>query len=98
MSLRCKPGDLAYATKAFFPENVGMVVQVLEIDNMHAISIEDGPRWICKCHPIRTITLFTGIVKYDVTQVWIPDRYLIPFAGPSITHTIDVEIDIGVST
>lgn len=42
MTLRCKPGCLARLTKSFYPENIGLIVEVKTFVGDHEVIWPDG--------------------------------------------------------
>jgi hypothetical protein len=85
--MNCKPGDLAYLIDSDFPSNIGAPVEVLHFDE-YASRFLGEPVWFCRSK--------SGLMSSDGPALsgCAQDRCLRPFAGPSLTHTIDVEIRV----
>ena len=83
MKLRCWPGCLAYMARANFPENVGLLVEVVE----RAPNKPDGsPCWFADAMQPRRASNGLGAVKLT-TRARIPDAWLRPITPPPGSET-----------
>ena len=92
MTLRCKPGDMARMIKAFFPENVGLIVEVVSADKDYGDGL--GFSWLCKpAWPSRALNR-DGRQVFDAVECEIPDAWLVPIRPPEtpVTETRDHEV------
>jgi|HubBroStandDraft_4_1064222.scaffolds.fasta_scaffold50756_6 hypothetical protein len=87
--MNCKPGDLAYIIGGEQIHNIGYPVEVLYLYSDSSPK-GNGPQWMVRS---KIELQSPGGVTF---QGLAHDKWLRPFAGPSISHTIDVEIDLGV--
>jgi len=97
--MNCKPGDLAYFRKLGFHErvlNLGKVVEVLSFAGENPVF--EGNYWCYGLGPCWLVACKEGLSRKDGLTLDfkcpVPDAWLRPFAGPSITHTIDVEMRV----
>jgi hypothetical protein len=79
--MNCKPGDLAYITRAFCPENVGLVVIVLD----EGCPFRDyGWCWLTKsASPMANIRSDTGERADHSCYAPVPDAHLRPIRPQS---------------
>ena len=89
--MNCKPGDMAVLVKAVFPENVGLIVEVIVFKG-EAWGFLDN--WLCKpAWPSRG-EYPSGVVDYGMQESLIPDAWLRPIRPPEtpVTETRDEEL------
>lgn len=74
---RCRPGDLAVLVKASCSENVGLIVDVIELAYRSA---DDGPVWFCRAaggRDVSCVPLLGGrgpvvkLRKFGVLDAWL---------------------------
>lgn len=96
--MNCKPGDMAVLTKAVLPENVGLIVTVLQAYGIKTLGPHAGMfSWECKpAWPRTTVVDATGQREYGVHTSHTPDAHLRPIRPPEtpVTETRDEELTV----
>lgn len=79
--MNCRPGDLAYITNAYLPENIGRVVEVIKASGTNPEG--HGLEWEVRIGTaIRTVVLDSRMVVPDAPIVYVhPDAWLRPING-----------------
>lgn len=79
--MNCRPGDLAYITNAYLPENIGRVVEVIKLAGPNPDG--HGPEWEVKISTrIRTVVLASRMIASPTNTVHVhPDAWLRPING-----------------
>lgn len=89
--MNCKPGDMAVVTKAARPENVGLIVEVLQLADP-----QDHPSglWAWRIKPAWPIRASDGRLVGRLDIPYHPDAWLRPIRPPEtpVTETRDEEL------
>lgn len=91
--MNCKPGDMAVVLQAKLPQNIGLIVEVLErgfMDN------EDGWTWRVKAAwPCTAVNTLSGL-RRTVTEASVRDAWLKPIRPPEtpVEETLDAELTV----
>lgn len=104
MANNVKPGDLAFVVSCEIPENIGAIVQVVELVTFHVTDREDGVMWICTttgrklyCRDVRFDSRACGW-KADAhpsvysAKVGILDRHLKPISGLPLEDLVETSL------
>jgi hypothetical protein len=84
--MNCKPGDLALVIRAELPENIGIVVEVVERCELFGEGY-----WLCRARtPRATLNGFGHVVVADSGSV--PDSWLRPISGVPVAEEIIDEV------
>lgn len=82
--MRCKPNQLCYINKSFFPENIGSIVTTLECYMLSCpIYGKDIVFWKVLSKGLKTFTISTNETNFS-TEGHIPDYCLTPISDPDL--------------
>ncbi|WP_027815204.1 hypothetical protein [Paraburkholderia bannensis] len=92
--MNCKPGDLAFITRAYCVENIGRIVEVLPQFEV----VMDMPSWNTRivgdaASPC-VIEINGGVIarlEHD-TYAWCPDAWMRPISGVPVTDDVHDEV------
>ena len=92
--MNCQKGDMARMIKATFPENVGLIVTVIEETTPVG---DSGHLWMCKpAWPSITTDWFDSSKRYvSAGLTALPDAWLRPIRPDAEPVTTDVVAEVG---
>jgi len=95
--VNCKQGDVARLIKAAFPENVGLIVEVLcAVPPIYWG--EHGPEWVCKpAWPCAGEQVLCGLAlskDFNADEIDIPDAWLRPIRPEADPVTTDCDVGV----
>lgn len=87
--MNCKPGDMAIVVQSDFPEDIGMIIEVLSESH---IDWEGCYQWLTKWpSPSPTCSVETGEIVLR-SETFVPDEWLRPVSGIPITDDVTDEV------
>lgn len=89
--MKCQPGDLAFVIQSTIPENIGLLVEVIEpYRNERVQLLEEGFQWRCKAKGRISYTNVSG-QRLELVDGPIPDWALQPIRPPKIAKKCDAK-------